>query len=193
MKKLLLSLGLVVMMLFGAALADTASPYTMDRRFMDDVSGTMPFLKWTRSVTSALYEEGGWPVAVIERTQINGREYSAWFIGTETQTYQLNFYGWYQDMQMDDGNFRDGLMAYNVFMRTAYTILPDDMDADCIYSPYDFYNVLARGRPYDDSGLAWHPIWEGPYILEATHERTGDYMLAAREDDGSVMVLMQIW
>ena len=194
MKRLLaMTLMLVLVAACVPALAANPSPYTMDRRFTDNVKNMLPHVKWTRNVTSFYYPEGGWPVVITETARINGRDYVFTASGDENTVNSVTFRGWYRDMQMDEGMFPDGLTAYNCYLQTLYTILPDAYEADMIYSPYDFYSALNRGRPYETNIPGWHHIWEGEGVLEATHEASGDYMLALKEDDGSFTISAQVW
>ena len=181
--KRLIAVLLLILLCCPAALA-SESPYAIMETFLNYTD-----LSWS---VDEEYDDD--TVSLYARANFGGHPYefgvNGILEGGGARACQIWFSGWFQDMKMlDEGLFSDGLHAYNDCWNTAEQFIPDDMDADEIFSSYNIYYCVDEGLYGVNYSSSWEVVDNGGGALSARH--SGPYLVSAEHlDDGRIWFIV---
>ncbi len=155
--------------------ASLYTPYELDVAFKthyDFLSSS-----WKQTFSSGY----GMSAEYAEEARFDGHHYYFRVVGNGDCIAEISFTGWYSDMMMIDGLFKDGLYAYTAYLRTAKTAVPEGDQLEEIISGYDIWSVMDYGHPFYWTSGGWSVTVASRDVLEIIHT-SGAYVLISVRD-----------
>ena len=177
MKKVfMLVVALMLVAVLSASAAYMVKPSAVDSVFHSNADPEVPW-----HYASSTESDGSF--TITETANLDGHTYEIGIVGKDDQVARVYFSGWFADMEMIEGMFPQGLHAYNDCLCTCQDFLPDDMEVDFFFSPYDIYYAVEEVDSYFESSEHWQLIANEPGRLAIRHPE-GCEVEARHMDDG---------
>ena len=163
---------LLAMMMLWTSLPALAAWTTEDVDTMLMESFDWSGVRWERTA----YGRGA-ATDITEEATLDGHKYIFRAMSDGTGVAEVSLTGWFSDLKMNwDASFPRGLQAFTACIYAVDQLVPT-RNASELLSPYDIYEVLQRGKFFDDTvASGWQVLEISRGRIEASHQ-CGAYMI----------------